>query len=259
MRGKALVQCASSSPPGITPAYAGKSRGQSRNCTNTEDHPRVCGEKAKAFYMKPLEEGSPPRMRGKVPAGLCQIIGFGITPAYAGKSCTELTVKGEVKDHPRVCGEKPSGVMAALACAGITPAYAGKSTNSELSSPCTRDHPRVCGEKHTKGQTRPRVAGSPPRMRGKAEPGFVLWVTSGITPAYAGKSTPSRCSWACIRDHPRVCGEKEESQEVAAPGKGSPPRMRGKVGKSRNGRAHRGITPAYAGKSDAAAARCEAS
>ena len=65
-------------------------------------------------------------MRGKVPAGLCQIIGFGITPAYAGKSCTELTVKGEVKDHPRVCGEKPSGVMAALACAGITPAYAGK-------------------------------------------------------------------------------------------------------------------------------------
>ena len=208
MRGKALVQCASSSPPGITPAYAGKSRGQSRNCTNTEDHPRVCGEKAKAFYMKPLEEGSPPRMRGKVPAGLCQIIGFGITPAYAGKSCTELTVKGEVKDHPRVCGEKPSGVMAALACAGITPAYAGKSTNSELSSPCTRDHPRVCGEKHTKGQTRPRVAGSPPRMRGKALLHCTVQTWRGITPAYAGKSHKVRLQAPGRWDHPRVCGEK---------------------------------------------------
>ena len=146
MRGKALVQCASSSPPGITPAYAGKSRGQSRNCTNTEDHPRVCGEKAKAFYMKPLEEGSPPRMRGKVPAGLCQIIGFGITPAYAGKSTNSELSSPCTRDHPRVCGEKhtkgqtrprvagspprmrgkafmfwPSAVFM-----GITPAYAGK-------------------------------------------------------------------------------------------------------------------------------------
>ena len=190
-------------------------------------------------------------MRGKVPAGLCQIIGFGITPAYAGKSCTELTVKGEVKDHPRVCGEKPSGVMAALACAGITPAYAGKSTNSELSSPCTRDHPRVCGEKHTKGQTRPRVAGSPPRMRGKVD-NVRCWKThSGITPAYAGKSCHPHLKKALPGDHPRVCGEK-----VARPGQvgrqpGSPPRMRGKefVLRSRTNKTR--ITPAYAGKSDA--------
>ena len=248
MRGKALVQCASSSPPGITPAYAGKSRGQSRNCTNTEDHPRVCGEKAKAFYMKPLEEGSPPRMRGKVPAGLCQIIGFGITPAYAGKSCTELTVKGEVKDHPRVCGEKPSGVMAALACAGITPAYAGKSTNSELSSPCTRDHPRVCGEKHTKGQTRPRVAGSPPRMRGKGQRRFHGKAVPGITPAYAGKSPGRNSRKTRTRDHPRVCGEKHSRANSVLNGEGSPPRMRGKATKNGCFCPGVGITPAYAGK-----------
>ena len=248
MRGKALVQCASSSPPGITPAYAGKSRGQSRNCTNTEDHPRVCGEKAKAFYMKPLEEGSPPRMRGKVPAGLCQIIGFGITPAYAGKSCTELTVKGEVKDHPRVCGEKPSGVMAALACAGITPAYAGKSTNSELSSPCTRDHPRVCGEKHTKGQTRPRVAGSPPRMRGKAVGILLCVATFRITPAYAGKSCHPHLKKALPGDHPRVCGEKYSLALFLGLHRGSPPRMRGKVDVFFTFVIPGRITPAYAGK-----------
>ena len=190
-------------------------------------------------------------MRGKVPAGLCQIIGFGITPAYAGKSCTELTVKGEVKDHPRVCGEKPSGVMAALACAGITPAYAGKSTNSELSSPCTRDHPRVCGEKHTKGQTRPRVAGSPPRMRGKA---FMFWpsaVFMGITPAYAGKSRAGVCIVGDFGDHPRVCGEKHEPARAQGLIMGSPPRMRGKEIAHPLACVISGITPAYAGKSPA--------
>ena len=145
-------------------------------------------------------------------------------------------------------GKVPTRSCQALA-RGITPAYAGKSIQRGRPDHASRDHPRVCGEKHLCSGRPLSLWGSPPRMRGKAEPGFVLWVTSGITPAYAGKSTPSRCSWACIRDHPRVCGEKEESQEVAAPGKGSPPRMRGKVGKSRNGRAHRGITPAYAGKS----------
>ena len=248
MRGKALVQCASSSPPGITPAYAGKSRGQSRNCTNTEDHPRVCGEKAKAFYMKPLEEGSPPRMRGKVPAGLCQIIGFGITPAYAGKSCTELTVKGEVKDHPRVCGEKPSGVMAALACAGITPAYAGKSLVRAKHTVIAQDHPRVCGEKACATWRGRTALGSPPRMRGKVTMNLYPHDIEGITPAYAGKSSLACCPWRLHRDHPRVCGEKVFRPSRGWKKGGSPPRMRGKGAHQPVRLLGRGITPAYAGK-----------
>ena len=30
----------------------------------------------------------------------------GITPAYAGKSDSQLVQTGQVEDHPRVCGEK---------------------------------------------------------------------------------------------------------------------------------------------------------
>ena len=71
--------------------------------------------------------------------------------------------------------------------------------------------------------------GSPPPMRGKAHKASMTPHRSGITPAYAGKSS-----------------EKVESTVIAA---GSPPPMRGKgstlavvvlVGR---------ITPAYAGKS----------
>ena len=131
---------------------------------------------------------------------------------------------------------------------GITPAYAGKSYSLALFLGLHRDHPRVCGEKVLKDIKKAAAVGSPPRMRGKALEVSTWLVLPRITPAYAGKSGASVGRLAVVRDHPRVCGEK-----VARPGQvgrqpGSPPRMRGKVGKSRNGRAHRGITPAYAGK-----------
>ena len=71
--------------------------------------------------------------------------------------------------------------------------------------------------------------GSPPHVRGKELLVGVDFLTTGITPAYAGKSTGAYSMTTLSR--------------------GSPPRMRGKVdGFSQNG-AIPGITPAYAGKS----------
>ena len=256
MRGKVAYTDLQRPSPGITPAYAGKSLLKLLHHVGLRDHPRVCGEKAKAFYMKPLEEGSPPRMRGKVPAGLCQIIGFGITPAYAGKSCTELTVKGEVKDHPRVCGEKPSGVMAALACAGITPAYAGKSMSGSSWGFDLQDHPRVCGEKRYSTASPASSPGSPPRMRGKGAQLHIDAVKQRITPAYAGKRADAGAGGPHLGDHPRVCGEKSISADSFSPGTGSPPRMRGKACSALLISRHTGITPAYAGKSRGQSRNC---
>ena len=86
-------------------------------------------------------------------------------------------------------------------------------------------------------------------MRGKAvnrhfpEPRF------GITPAYAGKSGEDCQPLPCTGDHPRVCGEKDQTEKLSGDAPGSPPRMRGKgcgvVCRSFDDR----ITPAYAGKS----------
>ena len=47
MRGKGKVCCLKNSCNGITPAYAGKSAVNESETTETEDHPRLCGEKTK--------------------------------------------------------------------------------------------------------------------------------------------------------------------------------------------------------------------
>ena len=49
-------------------------------------------------------------------------------------------------------------------------------------------------------------------------------------------------------DHPRVCGEKENSCRLFGVGEGSPPRVRGEVSYYQCEIAHEGITPACAGR-----------
>ena len=86
-------------------------------------------------------------------------------------------------------------------------------------------------------------------MRGKERYSATRKPGSRITPACAGKRV--RCSQQALprTDHPRMCGEKSKTKDTAAYTPGSPPRMRGKGVKHRDGRVRVGITPAYAGKS----------
>ena len=132
---------------------------------------------------------------------------MGITPAYAGKSVRSGTVRAGIGDHPRVCGEKAFG----------------------RASPRGRgDHPRVCGEKLADEYPEQAARGSPPRMRGKAGKSCIFCPSTGITPAYAGKSVALGQFRGFVEDHPRVCGEKPVKSVTSAVGAG--------------------ITPAYAGK-----------
>ena len=138
----------------ITPAYAGKRALTLCFCDKAQDHPRVCGEKCppgKCFFMT---VGSPPRVRGKVPAvpdGFCN---RGITPAHAGKSSAPTCRYSKSGDHPRACGEKGLSMFWSLNHSGspprmrgkgydvvgrlggvrITPAYAGKSSIQHLTA-----------------------------------------------------------------------------------------------------------------------------
>ena len=86
-------------------------------------------------------------------------------------------------------------------------------------------------------------------MRGKV----ILWdsfaAVSGITPAYAGKSSTSIRFGQYKKDHPRVCGEKQWLCRFLLRLLGSPPRMRGKAAGDDDRFFKFGITPAYAGKS----------
>ena len=131
----------------------------------------------------------------------------------------------------------------------ITPAYAGKSSLRGSRACSGRDHPRVCGEKWIASVPASGFLGSPPRMRGKDSRQNVAQRPQGITPAYAGKRPPPKSPRLLRLDHPRVCGEKENSMTLKDYHKGSPPRMRGKGSRRYGQQWSAGITPAYAGKS----------
>ena len=51
----------------------------------------------------------------------------------------------------------------------------------------------------------------------------------GITPAYAGKSSPGLSDMHANGDHPRMCGEKARTLIVEDEPQGSPPHVRGKA------------------------------
>ena len=111
---------------------------------------------------------------------------------------------------------------------GITPAYAGKSYDGKI----VVDNP----------------PGSPPPMRGKGQSSGGGGRRFGITPAYAGKRVRQRSCIPQPKDHPRLCGEKQNCCISSISALGSPPPMRGKGNnQGRTGYRHR-ITPAYAGK-----------
>ena len=192
----------------------------------------------------------------------------GITPAYAGKRKTRSFLSDTVRDHPRLCGEKSVLIICTLpyqgspppmrgkaklnlfhpCYCGITPAYAGKSFTVSAISASVKDHPRLCGEKDTQKRFTILHEGSPPPMRGKGTFGVDTSTTTGITPAYAGKSMIGENAFYGTGDHPRLCGEKVGILIVQLCQLGSPPPMRGKGFFCRHSIIFTGITPAYAGK-----------
>ena len=66
MRGKGIADDEARAAVGITPACAGKSELPRFFLRCPWDHPRVCGEKTQNPIGGQFQQGSPPRMRGKV-------------------------------------------------------------------------------------------------------------------------------------------------------------------------------------------------
>ena len=149
---------------------------------------------------------------------------------------------------PRMRG-KAAEQTSTIAFLGITPALAGKSYRTIHCRGGHRDHPRTCGEKQMEQQAGRVWVGSPPHMRGKVHRHSFLNFISGITPAYAGKSSYMPASAPASKDHPRICGEKFSGRLPATTAIGSPPHMRGKGNIGVTTTQEMRITPAYAGKS----------
>ena len=91
--------------------------------------------------------------------------------------------------------------------------------------------------------------GSPPHVRGKVLVPAIKRFAQRITPAYAGKRSPPLFPLRSPEDHPRMCGKKLSCLLLQWCFLGSPPHVRGKVGRTLYLVAGERITPAYAGKS----------
>ena len=86
-------------------------------------------------------------------------------------------------------------------------------------------------------------------MRGKAKHTHAFQFRHRITPACAGKRLCLTCVLAILWDHPRMCGEKWLARFKPFATRGSPPHVRGKEASRKLRGTLKGITPAYAGKS----------
>ena len=166
MRGKPCGRITEVSHERITPAGAGKTKGNSGHLRAEKDHPRRCGENAAARRQTRSKSGSPPQVRGKQLMLVQHAIIPRITPAGAGKTGRKPVLQGLCQDHPRRCGENLTAGGGSTKLTGsppqvrgkrrrrrptpikrrITPAGAGKTQNSTSFPATLRDHPRRCGE-----------------------------------------------------------------------------------------------------------------
>ena len=195
----------------------------------------------------------------------------GITPAYAGNTCSLAMLPFPDRDHPRLrgehclntavspfCGGSPPptrGTQAIIynlySSVGITPAYAGN-TRRCSGAICTRgDHPRLRGEHSDKFKKNFPRLGSPPPTRGTPYTWIEHVSNTGITPAYAGNTYILLKRIFGDGDHPRLRGEHEMITVCGEGDIGSPPPTRGTPIEPPIAAPAIGITPAYAGNTKA--------
>ena len=170
--------------------------------------------------------------------------------------------------HPRACGENHAQLMLLISDHGssprvrgkpcshwyrprrarLIPARAGKtSPKTEPRSPSAA-HPRACGENWKDLADAAQKQGSSPRVRGKLLRGPDDPAPLGLIPARAGKTSSSPPAQSGTWAHPRACGENLARAAGLGGGRGSSPRVRGKLAPHVGAEGDEGLIPARAGK-----------
>ena len=153
--------------------------------------------------------GITPRVRGKPSIPHRKNNSAGITPACAGKTCSQGQKVQCNRDHPRVCGENRIAEMIIAGRMGSPPRVRGKHAPREAFRQQTRITPACAGKTGSPASPLCPSPDHPPRVRGKLSKG-------------KGKG-------ATYRDYPRVCGENIIMAYFSCELSGSPPRVRGKL------------------------------
>ena len=212
--------------------------------------------------------GSSPRGRGK---HLWQNKHDGfhrLIPAWAGKTPLESLQENVAGAHPRVGGEnttpalsvtvshgssprgrgKPYAASEARIHGRLIPAWAGKTASLLFALAVVGAHPRVGGENVAKSSRPSTRDGSSPRGRGKHPVAGLVADSSGLIPAWAGKTRSARQNRYNTQAHPRVGGENGLGDGLQVPNGGSSPRGRGKPHEEAPLAWQGRLIPAWAGK-----------
>ena len=109
----------------------------------------------------------------------------------------------------------------------ITPACAGTTVYTYVNNECVVDHPRLCGDYLDALEMAVSYWGSPPLVRGLLTLSTPARLAPGITPACAGTTLWGAIIMTVIKDHPRLCGDYNLTENGILVFIGSPPLVRG--------------------------------
>ena len=212
------------------------------------DHPRACGANNKPNAINDANNGSSPRMRGKLAHSRLAHAPERIIPAHAGQTCLLFSCALGATDHPRACGAnfgstcvnrpangssprmrgKPWEALVEQDPIRIIPAHAGQTSTCTVRTGNCSDHPRACGANLYLLRFASPRRGSSPRMRGKLCLVHIFHNNHRIIPAHAGQTLQHRNKGRSKTDHPRACGANFLIVFCDFLDAGSSPRMRGK-------------------------------
>ena len=132
--------------PGLIPACAGKTAKTAARLSKLRAHPRVCGENLLDADRKIREEGSSPRVRGKLVGVEYAVNRNRLIPACAGKTSSYERATARSGAHPRVCGENRSVIVVGCRVDGSSPRVRGKLGASSTRASCCRLIPACAGK-----------------------------------------------------------------------------------------------------------------
>ena len=156
---------------------------------------------------------------------------------------------GQIRVHPRVCGERKlikariingdgssprvrgtdDDVVPVEVLDRFIPACAGNGVRGMRPGRVSAVHPRVCGERRFMLASKSPPVGSSPRVRGTANSRRGGSASGRFIPACAGNGSARSLSMGVPTVHPRVCGERSVGCSARMKSAGSSPRVRGTV------------------------------
>ena len=253
---------------GLIPASAGQTQRLLPLGLHRRAHPRECGADSCDTLDVIAEEGSSPRVRGRLLFALFAARLVGLIPASAGQTSGSPPGAHRRRAHPRECGAdrasshrqsatqgssprvrgRPSGPGSGLAGLGLIPASAGQTPLRALRGSVGRAHPRECGADRELRASRDVSAGSSPRVRGRHTSCHSDDGLGGLIPASAGQTSTTRKEPSVGTAHPRECGADRADAIRGEILPGSSPRVRGRQDRRIPPLAREGLIPASAGQ-----------